>query len=77
MAKIRSRIFKTEVDLPAGVRHEEVGWILCNSADDVCYSPERLTHDELLFCLEHEDRSTGLAKLKREARKRGIKLERT
>lgn len=74
MATIRSRKLKQEVNIPENVRREEVGWILCNSADDVCYSPCRLTYEELLFCLAHEDRSTGIAKLKREARKRGISL---
>lgn len=54
--------------------HEAVGWILDNSCGDPNYDANipRLTDEELIFCLEHEDRKTGEDKLKKEAMKRGF-----
>lgn len=54
-------------------------WILKNSCSDINYRttvPE-LTDEELIYCLKHEKRTTGLKLLVAEARKRGIPWEAT
>ncbi|OPY62250.1 MAG: Chromosome-partitioning protein Spo0J [Pelotomaculum sp. PtaU1.Bin065] len=53
-----------------------VGWILHNSVGDINYDTNipRLTDDELIHCLRHEERKSGLTKLMAEARRRGIQM---
>lgn len=70
--KIRSRVLGCDVELPPGVRREEIGWILYNSTGDISYNPKRLNCDEIMFCIEHEDRKSGLTKLLSEARRREL-----
>lgn len=54
-----------------------IGWILHNSAEDVNFKSQlpRLTDEELVFCLRNETRKTALRQLKREAKKRGMKID--
>jgi len=51
-----------------------INWILNNSCSDVNYSGNipHLTDEELIYCLKHEKRVSGLRKLQSEARKRGL-----
>jgi len=58
---------------PAPKVSERVCWILDNSCGDINYDANipRLTNDELTYCLEHEDRKSGMRKLLAEAKKRG------
>lgn len=51
---------------------EAVKWILNNSCGDNNYDPSRLTDEELMFCLEHEERKSGMKKLVAESMKRGF-----
>lgn len=53
---------------------DAVDWVLLNSVDDPNYSENlrRLTHDELLYCLINEHRKSSLARLTREAKRRGL-----
>jgi len=51
-------------------KNYRVDCILYNSAGDVNYNVERLTDDELKYCLFMEHRKTGQAKLLAEARRR-------
>lgn len=75
MPTIISRRYMKNVKLPPDVSKEAISWSLHNSVDDPGYQPAKLTNAELIFCLEHEIRKTGLAKLKREAKKRGISID--
>lgn len=53
---------------------KNVDWILHNSVTDPNYDNwvPRLTDEELLYCLERERRKSGLAKLRAEAKRRGL-----
>ncbi|GBF35432.1 chromosome partitioning protein ParB [Desulfocucumis palustris] len=59
---------------PARKISNRVGWILNNSCGDINYNTNipLLTDEELIYCLEHEDRTSGMQKLLREAKKRGM-----
>lgn len=53
---------------------DNTGWILHTSCDDINYKSAvpRLTDEELIFCIDREDRVTGLKRLKAEAKRRGL-----
>jgi len=56
---------------------QNVSWILHTSVDDVNYKGalERLTDDEIVYCLKKETRTSSLKKLKSQAKKRGLATE--
>jgi hypothetical protein len=51
-----------------------VCWIICNTVDDCNYKThfKTLTNEELIYCIELENRKSSKLKLLAEAKKRGV-----